>query len=367
MIGATIIVGLGLVLPITGYELVDIWITVFWLIGITNAINLLDNMDGLAAGIAAIAAGSLAIGFALNGQTNELLLMSIFIGALLGFLIFNFNPASIFMGDCGSMFVGFLLACSVLVGQAGGRSRGIFYDPRGAGPDLVRADIRYDVRHRNAENCGDERHHRAAAITPRTGSSHSDCRNDAAVLMIYAFAIVAGLLVAAGIRLGTIQSLALIGVFTRRSDDNRRLSVEGKGLRGAGRRSGRSRITRSLRFSSMSRHKRRIFEVFLDAFLITFSYYVGVRFAVSARSRTAATGISFSKRCRLLIVLKLFAFLAVGVYRGIWRYTSVGDLITFVKGSCCGFGLKRRRGPAALPISEFFACGLRPRWNDPAD
>ena len=47
-------VGFGLKLPLTGYELIDIWITVFWLIGITNAINLLDNMDGLAAGIAAI-------------------------------------------------------------------------------------------------------------------------------------------------------------------------------------------------------------------------------------------------------------------------------------------------------------------------
>ena len=54
------------------------------------------------------------------------MLAAIFIGALLGFLIFNFNPASIFMGDCGSMFVGFLLASSVLMGQTGGRSRGIF-------------------------------------------------------------------------------------------------------------------------------------------------------------------------------------------------------------------------------------------------
>src|SRR5688500_1783026 len=49
LIGATIVVGYGLRLPLTGYELVDIWITLFWLIGITNAINLLDNMDGLAA------------------------------------------------------------------------------------------------------------------------------------------------------------------------------------------------------------------------------------------------------------------------------------------------------------------------------
>src|SRR6476619_2105369 len=72
LIGSSLIVGFGLVLPITGNELLDIWITVFWLIGITNAINLLDNMDGLAAGIAAIAAISMALGFAANGQSAEL-------------------------------------------------------------------------------------------------------------------------------------------------------------------------------------------------------------------------------------------------------------------------------------------------------
>src|SRR5688500_134378 len=80
LIGATFVVGFDLKLPITGYELIDIWITVFWLVGITNAVNLLDNMDGLAAGIAAIGAFSLAIGFFTNGQTTEALLASIFIG-----------------------------------------------------------------------------------------------------------------------------------------------------------------------------------------------------------------------------------------------------------------------------------------------
>ena len=69
MIGASLIVGTGLRMPLTGYELIDIWITVFWIIGITNAINLLDNMDGLAAGISAIAAISLGLSFAVSGQT----------------------------------------------------------------------------------------------------------------------------------------------------------------------------------------------------------------------------------------------------------------------------------------------------------
>jgi UDP-GlcNAc:undecaprenyl-phosphate GlcNAc-1-phosphate transferase len=74
LIGAGALVLYGLKVPLTGFEIVDIWLTVFWIVGITNAINLLDNMDGLAAGISAIAALSLALNFFQNGLTNELLL-----------------------------------------------------------------------------------------------------------------------------------------------------------------------------------------------------------------------------------------------------------------------------------------------------
>jgi UDP-GlcNAc:undecaprenyl-phosphate GlcNAc-1-phosphate transferase len=95
LIGAGVLVIFGLKLPLTGFEIVDIWLTVFWIIGITNAINLLDNMDGLAAGISAIAAISLALNFFTNGLTNELLLTSALIGSLAGFLVFNSHPASI--------------------------------------------------------------------------------------------------------------------------------------------------------------------------------------------------------------------------------------------------------------------------------
>ncbi|HEV8590699.1 MAG TPA: MraY family glycosyltransferase, partial [Pyrinomonadaceae bacterium] len=213
LIGATIIVGFGLTLPITGYELVDIWITVFWLIGITNAINLLDNMDGLAAGIAGIAAMSLAVGFALNGQTTELLFVSVFVGALLGFLIFNFNPASIFMGDCGSMFVGFLLAGSVLMGQQGGRSRSVFSVL--AIPVLILFVPIFDTTFvtvirklwgRKASQGGrDHTSHRLVAL----GLSERS-----AVLMIYCFAIAAGILSLLVGQLAVMQSLALIGLFT---------------------------------------------------------------------------------------------------------------------------------------------------------
>ncbi len=88
----------------------NVLITVFWLVGITNALNLLDNMDGLSGGIAAIAAAFFVLMSAFSGQYLVGALAAAVMGACIGFLIYNFNPASIFMGDSGSLFLGFLLA-----------------------------------------------------------------------------------------------------------------------------------------------------------------------------------------------------------------------------------------------------------------
>ena len=334
LIGATVVVGLGPKLPLTGYELVDIWITVFWLIGITNAINLLDNMDGLAAGIAAIAAISLAVGFAFNGQMGELLLVSVFVGALIGFLIFNFNPASIFMGDSGSMFVGFLLASSVLVGQTGGRSRGILSIL--AVPVLILFVPIFDTTlvtvirklwGRKASQGGrDHTSHRLVAL----GLSERS-----AVLMIYAFAVCAGLLSLLVSRLAdTMQSLALIGFFTAA------LAIVGVYLSKVKvydetEEDLATRNNAAFAFLINVSYKRRIFEVFLDAFLITFSYYAAY-VLLYGPFETSGNWELFINTAPLLVVLKLFAFLGAGVYRGIWRYTSVGDLITFAKGVFAG-------------------------------
>src|SRR6266852_1565246 len=123
VVGATIVVNYGLVLPWTRSLPANMVITIFWLIGITNAVNLLDNMDGLATGIAAIASGFLTLNFVTTGQLTEALMLGVFTAALLGFLIYNSNPASIFMGDSGSMFIGFFLASAALVNVSGGRSR----------------------------------------------------------------------------------------------------------------------------------------------------------------------------------------------------------------------------------------------------
>ena len=86
----------------------------FWIVLIVNAFNFLDNMDGLSAGIAAIAGSILFTAAAMSGQIFVGGLAIVFIGALLGFLVFNFPPAKIFMGDAGSMVVGFFVAMLTL-------------------------------------------------------------------------------------------------------------------------------------------------------------------------------------------------------------------------------------------------------------
>jgi len=333
LIGATILIGFGLVLPWTGYEVLDIWLTVLWVIGITNAINLLDNMDGLAAGISAIAAISLAVGFSTSGDIGELLFVIAFIGALVGFLVFNFNPASIFMGDCGSMFVGFLLAASVLMNQVGGRSRGVLTIL--AVPALILFVPIFDTTFvtilrklwgRKASQGGrDHTSHRLVAL----GLSE---RN--AVLMLYGFAILAGSIALFVRELETSQSLALIAAFTViltivgvylakvkvYEEQDEHLALQENAAFG---------------FLLNLSHKRRVFEVILDGILIMLSYYAAYALLFGPFENTGNWQL-FIQTVPILIVVKLFAFLFAGVYRGIWRYTSVRDFVTFFKGVFIG-------------------------------
>lgn len=93
-------------------------LTVLWIVGVTNAFNLLDNMDGLAAGVALISSCLIgAIGY-MNGLMSLTMLSVCLAGALMGFLVFNFHPAKVFMGDCGSMFLGSTLAVLCVEGIA---------------------------------------------------------------------------------------------------------------------------------------------------------------------------------------------------------------------------------------------------------
>ncbi|MBJ7505591.1 MAG: undecaprenyl/decaprenyl-phosphate alpha-N-acetylglucosaminyl 1-phosphate transferase [Ilumatobacteraceae bacterium] len=85
-------------------------ISVVWILGMTNAFNLLDNIDGLAAGTAAVASGAFFFIAVLNDQQYSALLAIGLAGAMLGFLRSNFSPATIYMGDAGSLFIGFMMA-----------------------------------------------------------------------------------------------------------------------------------------------------------------------------------------------------------------------------------------------------------------
>ena len=107
---AVLAVTVGLRVHATGIEAIDIGLTIVWILGITNALNLLDNMDGLAAGVAGTAALGIFFLAILNGQEVVATVSAGLVGACGGFLVFNRRPASIFMGDAGSLFLGFVLA-----------------------------------------------------------------------------------------------------------------------------------------------------------------------------------------------------------------------------------------------------------------
>jgi UDP-GlcNAc:undecaprenyl-phosphate/decaprenyl-phosphate GlcNAc-1-phosphate transferase len=93
-------------------------VTVLWIVGIINALNLIDGLDGLAGGVAFFVCLANFVVAWLNGAPLVMLLSATLGGAILGFLLYNFNPASIFMGDSGSMFLGFVLATSSMLGAA---------------------------------------------------------------------------------------------------------------------------------------------------------------------------------------------------------------------------------------------------------
>jgi UDP-GlcNAc:undecaprenyl-phosphate GlcNAc-1-phosphate transferase len=116
VIVSAMMVSMGIQIEIIPWPVVSIPLTIFWIVALTNAFNLLDNMDGLAAGIAAIASGVLLVFSIQAGDYTVAALSAALGGAALGFLVFNFNPASIFMGDSGSMVLGFCLACFSILG-----------------------------------------------------------------------------------------------------------------------------------------------------------------------------------------------------------------------------------------------------------
>lgn len=107
---AAYLVTSGLMFSVTPWPVVNTGLSVAWLIGVTNAFNLIDNMDGLCGGVATIAAIAGIVLTLLKGDGERAILLAVIAGACAGFLFFNHKPARIFLGDCGSLFLGFTLA-----------------------------------------------------------------------------------------------------------------------------------------------------------------------------------------------------------------------------------------------------------------
>ena len=113
-VAATAVALSGTAIELFDSELLGSTLAAVWIVGITNGLNLLDNMDGLASGVAAISGGWMFLIAVMNGQVLIASLLAGVIGAALGFLRFNYHPASIYMGDAGSLFLGFLLAVAAI-------------------------------------------------------------------------------------------------------------------------------------------------------------------------------------------------------------------------------------------------------------
>jgi UDP-GlcNAc:undecaprenyl-phosphate/decaprenyl-phosphate GlcNAc-1-phosphate transferase len=298
------------------------------LIGITNAINLLDNMDGLATGIGIIASGFLALSFLNSAQSVEALMLLAFAAALIGFLIYNSHPASIFMGDSGSMFVGFFLASAALVNVSGGRSRSLL--PVLAVPILVLFIPIFDTTFvtilrkfsgRAASQGGrDHTSHRLVAL----GMSERH-----AVWMLYGFAGLSGLLAVLVQRVKLDVSLAAIAGFTIV------LTLLGVYLAGV-KVYDESDEAQAIKDKSVYAflvdlsYKRRVFEVLLDLVLIILAYWSAYAIKFGAFSGSPAWTL-FLRTWPVLVFIKMATFLVLGVYRGIWRYTGLDDLVVFAK------------------------------------
>jgi UDP-GlcNAc:undecaprenyl-phosphate GlcNAc-1-phosphate transferase len=332
IMGATALVCCGLTLPWTGSLPLNMAITLFWLIGITNAVNLLDNMDGLSAGIAAIASAFLALNFLGNGQATDALMLAVFGSALLGFLVYNSNPASIFMGDCGSMFIGFFLASSALLSPTAGRSRSIL--PVLLVPvlilfipifDTLLVTILRKLAGRSVAQGGrDHTSHRLVAL------GLSERR---AVWLLYGLAMVSGILgllvrdlpldFSLAAVLAYVLLLTFVGVHLADVKVYDEAEVQA------------ARTKPLVAFLVDLSYKRRIFEVLLDVVLIALSYYIAYLVAFGPL-RGDEPQRRFLLAVPVLVSVKLLTFLAMGVYRGLWRYVSVENLIVFARAVLIG-------------------------------
>ena len=342
---AAILIFFGYRLGWTDSQTVNLLLSIIWIVGITNAFNLLDNMDGLASGIALIAGGFLFFwlylepvsGPAESGISSPALLaLSAYLGAISGFLVYNFNPASIFMGDAGSLFVGFVLACLTVTATPSkvGEKGFVHLLSVIAVPVLILfipildtgfvSLMRKLFRRPISQGGRDHSSHRLVAI----GFSEKK-----AVLVLYAFSGVSGLMALAINRLNTGTSLVLIAIYllfivffwiylarVKVYSEKSIVSSEFSGI-----------VTPLLIDMTF---KRRIFEVLLDLVLITVAYYTA--YLLRFEGAIGPNLDFFLHSLPIVIACQILFFYLFGIYRGVWENTSVRDLISYGKAITAG-------------------------------
>ena len=326
---ACLVVVISPVLPWTSWPATNAVLAILWIVTITNAFNLLDNMDGLCAGIAAIAGLACWMVF-VDGPAFHAAYAAAITGASIGFLIFNFKPASIFMGDSGSLFLGGTLSVLALHGNAAAE-RSVLSAI--AVPvflllipifDTTFVTLSRLLSTRSAAKGGrDHTSHRLVAM----GFSERE-----AVLILYALAAAGGAAALLGGHSEVYDAL-LVGPLLLIA-----LTLLGIQLARVGVYGGEDfSLLLGKPYTPLLvnvAYKRRIFEVALDAVLVTCSYYAA--YVIRFDREFPLHYDLFARSLPIIIASQLSSFFVVGVYRGTWRYIGLGDLSTYAKGIVLG-------------------------------
>ncbi|MBW2041250.1 MAG: glycosyl transferase [Deltaproteobacteria bacterium] len=308
----------------------DTLVTIVWIVGITNAFNLLDNMDGLCAGVGLVAALILAVLF--FDHSGPLFFMTLVLaGSLAAFLVYNFNPASIFMGDSGSLSIGFFLSMlAMLYTQNGTGNRISAY----AVPVMV---LMVPVLDTTLVTLIRILSGRKASVGGRDHTSHRlvlmGLSERGAALFLYGIGAVSGLsavfvdrsdtLTSPGVIIPLALSVMLMGIYLAqiRVYPEEEFSL----LRG--------RVYTPILVELT--YKRQLLLVVLDFGLIAFAYYVSYRLRFEGNAFLIYFKV-FLRSLPAVIACKFLAFFAMGVYRGIWRYMGATDVYTYLKATAAG-------------------------------
>lgn len=310
--------------------LLDLAIVVFWVVAITNAMNLLDNMNGLCAGTAIIAAGFRCLFYYQDGNTTGAMQTAIFLGAVLGFLVFNFPRASIFMGDTGSMVVGFFLAALNLT-SGESYSKGLisvlFF------PVLVLALPIFDTTFVSVQRLLSGR---AVSEGGRDHTSHRlvavGLSEPAAVVTFYGISLASGATAFALYRFGVsstwslvvllVLGLLLFSVFLA----NVRIYPEEQ-LEGDSRR---------FRLADDFKYKRVVLWVVVDTLTILLAWYSAFFLRFSGTPLWPAQQEVFTQSAPIAVACVLLGLFARGLYRTDWQHFSVHEIRDIVGGAVLG-------------------------------